>query len=538
LRSRSYGKLVIALFFALILTNYSPFDIIALSTSPSFVNQQINDPAHDIFPRDILTSKKCSAAVLTDPILNITDISGVVYSSDGKILNAALWLADKVDLINGTMAGKTVKLSSIPYNYSVLNGEDKYLNQYLRNLGMRPNGSIAFNESIVSDILIDELGPTYSFKAITHLQDRTAEIITYETPKLDDLHRWIKTLGEWNHTLAYSDFRSRIPMESNMSRFVDGSFNEPKLGKFRTDLMYRYFPNETLELGNLTVAVYSMLIDVDSVYEGGTDYMYTILADETGESKPVLVEIPHGQENGDWRLVSEINRTDSLQLGVNNISGFVDFSLDLGLLNFPQVYKIFFSTQETYEFPGEKASCTFVDITDPVVVPPPQVKMQVIPSSVTMETRQTSNMMIVVNSSTDLPSVVQFDKLNEPGLGVKFVPAKISVPPRGMETAAIEIESLENKPKNYIIQLVGNVTFPSRIISTNESFSTQNVTGIAIDTYSQVNVVDPKSYYEQFMDLSNNVNQLMKSIEALFATVTAIGAAVFAIWVKFGRQKK
>ncbi|MDF2738242.1 MAG: hypothetical protein K0S93_2102 [Nitrososphaeraceae archaeon] len=315
-----------------------------------------------------------------------------------------------------------------------------------------------------------------------------------------------------------------------------------------------------LYLTNIAV-VYDMIIDVISVYDEGTDYSVTIEWDNKTEKWYENIKQLSKQEDKHRKIKSTpLPNFSEIESDYNNNKlDYINYYLDLKQINYPSDYKIMFrtfsyinttvmgivnTTSIDENTPIEaiekrKIECNSQDVTDRAAIPPPKFEISMEPSSLTLQPGQKGEIIIKVNSSTNLNSRIIFSPQNETkGLNLEFIPSEISLPAKGKVTSTLLINSLNNTKLNNIIPIKSEIVFP-QIFKYKSSYQniteSGNNTGISLMIFPQVIVREPIPIHEQINELFTTFSLWLQNFGGIIGTVGTIATGFVTLFAFFGK---
>jgi hypothetical protein len=240
---------------------------------------------------------------------------------------------------------------------------------------------------------------------------------------------------------------------------------------------------------------YTMAVDIDSVHDAGTDYRIKMLRipNDINNSKT-------GNENLNWnwtKQVQEVSAYDRVRIlgETRNYTSFyksnnpyILFSFDLNSVNAPQKYKAVFYITDYYVM--NHRLCRLIDMTNWVIIPPPEFDVSIKPSSsIELRPNDQKTIQLQIKGDSDLQSqavlttaftrsnstsnTACYNNMNTIGnktlygnndVCLQFDPDTIAVPPSGVGTSTIYIKALQYADdKLYTFPITTNISFPSSI---------------------------------------------------------------------------
>ena len=421
-------------FIAIILFQLYPSTLTMISqqtfaSSPSFVRQEIVDATDDwIFWRgssdksqvyshqgnlvEVDKAKNISQCKIGDEFIS-PDIKSVSYISNGKTLNATVWLTSNFEEppVNDTLDPFQEELKieisetnltldeyadvniaqifdpllglNIVKNSTMLAGSPAYKVEY--------NTTQGLNELKVMEIWTIIEGKSYDF-IYSALSEEYFDYLPTVKKMLDSVK--IKMSNDKSNNNNKSQFNAGnfLLYESpQLSILYPTAWEMPKEemddDKVRSSKSKIVIFRSPFEDGGSVAPswheiTFTMAIDIDSVHDAGTDY------------RTIYSRVPYNVWTGNWsRQVQEISAYDDARVldETNNYTIFdknsqetkyILFSFDLEKINSPQRYKaVFYMTDY---FVRDRNFCRMIDTTNWVIIPPPEFSMLASPSSIVL----------------------------------------------------------------------------------------------------------------------------------------------------------
>jgi hypothetical protein len=564
-----------AYFFALIFVIQSlgyiqtpiPQQIYA-NNSPSFVRQEFVDASDDwqfwkVFSNttEVNTHKGKEAKVdiannLSECKINndfiSPDVQSVSYISNGKTLNATVWLTspfeeppsnDTVDIFQEqfkvTIAKTNLTLNEyidknminvshlfdplrdLVENSTTIDGNQAYRVVYTDKQSQLKvmqiwtiKGDKAYNSTYSA---IPDEYDNYYFAIIKNILD-TFEIESFDKETLPEIQ------SETNF-LTYEGSGIRIRYPGDWVKQEDKNVES-------TTITFRS-PFDDKREPSWHEITFSMAIDIDSVHDAGTDY------------RVVYSRIPYDVWTGNWtRQLREVSAYDKIRvLEEQNNYAFYDkvgpyilFSFDLDKINLPQQYKAVFYV--TDYFVKNHRLCRLIDTTNWVIVPPPEFSMSSSPNSVVLRPNDLKNIELQIKGNTDLESEAVLGAGNSSkDIEIDFIPNKISIPASGSGTATLQLKALDTaKPKPYTFPILANISFPTSITNRGgETFSNNRSMSLLESSNLTLTVLPAYTSEER---LSNFINAWITPIQGLWTFLAGVGAVIAPLIISLYRKKQ
>ena len=472
------------LFILIIFISYTFFLNNADAISPSFPRQVIIDGSKDWFPKNLLkapnsnfNTTQCSENNSFFP--SYPDIEEINYLSDGKFLNATIWLSSffeepkQYHNFSFTIGSPKRTNSSIDKNIvavDVKNVENKNinLNEYSQQKIFSLKKLSSFTNMEASNTLLSKI---------------LAHKVIYEYTKQNDQ---IKALKIWTiandkiYTITYLAEKERFDTYLPIVKNMINSFNIIKnnlsiLTNPLIDNNYKNYTNESLELelqypkdwkketnkNNSALVIFSppyteplfktgriivMAMDVNSGYDfRGEDYRVTLDWDPTVRNWTRLVQESKASMGEDRTLDSGeyiiLEQQKNYGGFFNKEKDYVKLSMDLSKLNFPDQYSLVFFVIDNYSNRNDTCTIDLFDMSDEVHIPPPEFSFIVSPSSISLRPGEETKLELQIkNTNAKLNSNVSLSTNITKDLDIKFTPNITSVPPSGLSTSVIYLK--------------------------------------------------------------------------------------------------
>lgn len=558
------------------------------NNSPSFVKQEILDAPDDWqlwgTPSNMVPIKTHEGQVIgVETVKDISecklgngkfvspDIESVSYVSDGKVLNATVWLTDPFEQqspsnnINYPYQEQLqVKVSNLTSpNLTVEKQASKVMGEILDPL----NNSTIDEESNSSSI-----AGTHAFKLVysaTNSEGLELKNMTYWTIKNNKLYdiTFSALQANYNHYLpiiermiksiefarTFDEYTTK-DNKSGTEQYNNSSIHTiiNPLG-IKIDYPADWKKKEVVDKENRMVIFYSpespswhnikftMALAIDSVqHHGVTDYrvIYSKNPDNDNTSNSNL-----------WtRQVLEVSAFDRGRIleEEKNYTAFykegqpyIVFSFDLSKINFPQEYRAVFYITDYFIL--HNRFCTSIDTTSWAIMPPPEFSMSTQPptSSIVLRPGEDKDIELTIKGNTHLPSEALLSNSsnnNANYVELRFTPDRISIPPSSIGTSTLHIRALDKaKPVSYNFPIVANISYPNTITNRGgESFSNSKTVSLLQSWNLTLTVVPAYTLQE---NLNNFVNSWINPISGMWTFLAGVAAVVGPLIIR-RRQKK
>jgi hypothetical protein len=278
---------------------------------------------------------------------------------------------------------------------------------------------------------------------------------------------------------------------------------------------------------------YFMSIHVHTAYDlGGPDYRSGI---EWNVSNGIWTNslYEYSPIEGDKLLDQRSKYT--VPIGQN----YVDLSLDLRHLNYPNLYDVLFYATDLYVKDGRL--CRMVDITSRVYVPPPEFSVTSIPSTVVVRPGDNAPVELEVKSNTNIKSQVFLYANASSDIQGSIIPNKVFLPPNGVVTSLLNVEVPESaKARTYTLPIVANFSIPTeaktnRFSTTGEIAYGSNTQFTAQVSNFTVTVLPPFTIQERLM---NFYTGWLSPINGIWTFLAGVGAIVAPLIIRKKRNER
>ena len=293
------------------------------------------------------------------------------------------------------------------------------------------------------------------------------------------------------------------------------------------------------------ILVYGMSFAVKSVYDTqGADYSISYSWDVLNQTwtRTVFEHSPFAQYK-----ILEVNNNYTLFSVKEKRPTYINLSLDLPTINYPDQYELVFSAYDY--FVQDFRVCPMSDITSRVYVPPPVFVISSTPSSVEMRPGEHNTVGVKLVSNADIKSQVLFSTENDQSDGnikSNFSSNNVSVPINGVVTSRLDIEALEHaEPGSYNIPITSKINItteakPRRSIFTGEITSNPSPQNFSQSSSLTVTVLPSLTLPEYLGSMVNTWGAPIKELIGIFTAIGTAGGIAYGLtrWLrKRGNQQ-
>jgi hypothetical protein len=552
--------------------------------SPGFPRQVIIDGSKDWFPKNLLKTpdSKINSTQCNENksfFSTYPDIEEINYLSDGKFLNATVWLSSFFE--------EPKQYYNFSFNKGPISKTNSSIDKNIVSLDVKnlDNKNMNLKEYTQQKIFSLKKLPSFTHMdaSRTFLSNILAHKVMYEYSKQND---HIKAIKIWTiandkiYTITYLAEKERfdyyLPSVQNIINSFDIKKNNSfTLNKPSIDDKYQTYVNESLELtlqypidwkkepskNNPSLIIFYppyteslfqtgriivMAMDVNSGYDfRGEDYRVTLDWDPMIRNWTRLVQESKASMGEDRTLDSGESLILEQQKNYggffNKEKDYVKLSMDLSKINFPDQYSLVFFVIDSYSNRSYTCNIDLFDMSDEVHIPPPEFSFIVSPSSISLRPGEDAKLELQIkNTNAKLNSYVSLSTNTTQDLDIKFIPNSTSVPPSGLSTSVIYLHAKENATdRPYTFSIKANITFPSQLTNylTNEKFNNTGGARMVKSSDVTVTILPQLKIEEKFNYL---ITTWFNPITSTYTTIITIitGLLGWSIWKRKKKNKE
>jgi len=539
--------------------------------SPLFVRQEVKDgkedwelwkgslhsfniTTHNGNPVSLDMAKNLSYCKINGKFIS-PDIESISYMSDGKTLNGTIWLTgpfreppvnDTIDTYQEAMDIKIRDENLSLQDFSLIKTSEMLgvtINtpQNVTLSGL-PAKELAYSEPYDNDRLskidiwtvrdrkvydITFSAMDYKFKKYFPIFESMINSLTIKP--LQSANKPLNTTLLNKRTYQDSDIKINYPSDWQILQ----SYNK----EGRNVVLRSPFEDSQAKEPSWHETTFTMAIDLNSVYDAGTDY------------RILYSRIPYGVWTGNWTsLTQEVSAYDKLgyigapinsSLFGNRMPYRIPFSFNLEAANSPQQYNIVFYITDHYVL-GHHL-CRLVDTTNWVIVPPPKFTMSTSPGSVILRPGQQNNIVVEIKGNTNLQSeaTLSMDN-NRNDLSTRFIPDRMSIPSSSSGTSTLHIGVFDNTtvttPTPVILPIKVNITFPNTITNRGGDTFTNNKSITLPESSNFTLTIMP--HYTSNEQLNSFVNSWITPVSGMWTFLAGIGAVIAPLIIQLYRKRR
>jgi hypothetical protein len=563
---------IIIIYLLIVQNSYEIFAVI----SPPFVRQEIIDDnndwelwngksdstiiiMHNGKKIDIKKAQIITECQIFDDYL-IPDIESISYSSDGKRLNATMWLTSpftsplsndtldiyqedfkiKISKTNGTLQDHIIEKKAQIFDptISILNENDNI--SLTNNTAYKVTYTIKRGDNIytILDILtiINKKLYEFSFTALNssfQIYNSTVQDMLNSFKIYDNYENQFanSSVNKIKNMVFYSGNGILIyyPIDWNIKERYSEKYDQYEI-IFQTP-----FEDTKKEEPSWQETTFTMALDISSVHDSGTDYRLLLKRNITN-----LNQFTWEKEFQEISAFNKYNLLEEYPYKDIIASDQIPFSLDLKSINFPETYKLIFFITNYYIYNHQL--CRLIDTTNWVLIPPPEFNTSFTPPSAELRPGDEENIEVKINGNSNVESHISFDidhKYDEM-IDTKFVSQKTTVPRNGEGTSTLKIEIPENLTVQDTIPLslpiYTNISFPNLISNRGGDIFYNNKTISLNDSATiSVSVLPPYTWEEK---LNNFTSSYITPLSVLWTFIIGVATVTVPLIVKLYRRKE
>jgi hypothetical protein len=542
--------------------------------SPSFPIQEISDKSKDFVGIQnahykITNITKCENIGNN---LHMANIQSIKYISDGKFLNATVWLSDpfsyRPNLTIFNDVNSSLNVGFYPINSNTTSQylldasiKDKEIYKYFnvienRTFVTKNNDSaygLVYNGRSSG---IDGYEKEYTKGEIGIIRDDRVIVMKFSTiPALFSSIRPIvytivdslefSTINKENFIKSdnysiYTNSKYNISMlyPSNwIIRDATISYNSysnyTEIAKF--DFVHSHYDENA---NSRAIETYSMVIDVHSTFDKGSDYIISHGWDSAFKKDGWIKSIYEISSDGHLKLLDRErniykNKNDTF---FNNNFNSIDF--DLTKANFPNQYSVYIYKQNIFDI--DNYSCMIVDQTGWLPIPPPHFSISAFPDTLELRPNDEKNVKITIHNNSSLNSEFSISNIKNSQLNMTINPSIVSLLPNGDSNINLRIKNISNNTKesiSYTIPLKLSISFPQNTTIFGENVTLTNTEGAkTVQSYFFTTTILPNL---EIKDHLNNLVEWLSPLNSVWTFLVAIGTVIIPLLIRlFSKQSK
>lgn len=545
-------------------------------TSPSFPSQEISDSINDWMPENKKTFgfgnavNKTICAILENDT-HTPDIQSVKYISDGRKLNATIWLSKSFQYnpnetawgsLESTVTFETGKLEN--QSITLEKFKDERLELITRypgpvileentkaHFGHLPAYKIVYRvdwERNFPNLQVMEIGAIDGDKLYLLEYDATSALYWYYLPQLMEILSSIQIDGTkpisekiLHNFVPYVDSSNNLTVQHPDSWHVINGSTQRVGALHELEKIVTFEPSRLRNV--FSARQYAMVMDVHSVFDEGSDYEvayeWVIGGGHALNWSKLDYEISStGHFNPIHRTYGLFRNLThdpySYRNGTIQNDYVIPFSFDLSNANYPDQYRVNILARDFF-FLGDDF-CSLVDTTGWVPFPPPHFAISASPGSLQLRPGEEGTIDLTIQSNTTLNSRITLSTESVRGLDLTLHPNETSIIPFGETSSTLHVKDISNgAPRSYPIPLKALFSFPQNttIVAKNITIAKSKGASVSQTIYLTTTILPPlgpKEYLDSLVDWLSPIN-------SVWTFLVAVGAVVIPYLVrKYSKQ--
>jgi hypothetical protein len=270
---------------------------------------------------------------------------------------------------------------------------------------------------------------------------------------------------------------------------------------------------------------YQMPIDIPSVYDYGTDYVYRLEWKPQNQTWSNTLEERNIGIGGKNKIYGPLGDAEEF-MGTDG--NHVIFLINRSMLSLPERFKIIFSTWGAFQN-DEHHWCVLTDATSFIDIPPPVFNLSV--SEIPSYIRKGETVIVPIRISSDSASnsLAQLKAVNNSNsIALNIIPedGKVNIPPYSQGDSLLEIKALDSR---YPAQVIVNasISFPSSPkLPSGAVILTPSINNISDEVRFSIGILPELGLYDY---VKNTLDTWGTAASEAIAIVAGLGGAVTAI---------
>ena len=396
------------------------------------------------------------------------DIDSVSDISDGKKLNATMWLTHNftepsiIDTVDVYPKNMQIKLFNSKFNINSLEqlkdliegSIESPVNNYNKTeenittvdntnalklvyTALNPNGLLLKNMTLLMikdnksfDITFSALNKTYnsfipdikrvinSIQFVNYANTNENKVESYKENTINIPSAKATTNNIANSTINRLDsnrFSHMIFKEIGIMMAPPNNWNKKEIvdSDGDTNLIFTSpFSDLRINRPSYHEITFTMAISIDSLQHAGvTDYRVIYSKQKSNftnnnDKWHWITDFKEVSADDKERTIDKSNSSDFFDKKYENPPTYVLFSLDLNKVNYPQQYRLLFYITDYFVI--SHLYCRLVDTTNWVMIPPPQFELSPKSNSLTLRPGENTTTEVTIKSNVDLPTQVYY----------------------------------------------------------------------------------------------------------------------------------
>jgi hypothetical protein len=283
---------------------------------------------------------------------------------------------------------------------------------------------------------------------------------------------------------------------------------------------------------------YYMLIDVHSAFDQGPDYgiTYGWFTPDFGWAKYEAEMSTNGYYRGIYSK-SDIFKNQSVAAW-ENLNHYLSMDFDLQKANFPKEYSVYIYKQNAFVIDGS-TSCYVIDITGWIPVPPPAFFISASPNTLELRPNEEKNVKITIHNNSTFKANSTVYPTKDPELNMTLNPQVISLPPGGDSNLNLKTKNKSNNTNeilSHTISLTLNTSFPQNTAIIGQNITLANTEGVNTTQVYYYGVTTlPNLGLKDYLD---HLAEWVSPLNSIWTFLVAIGVVLIPFLVRIYNKRR
>lgn len=280
---------------------------------------------------------------------------------------------------------------------------------------------------------------------------------------------------------------------------------------------------------------YTVAIDINSVFNQGTDYRIEFLYDKINSTVPKWTQVIYELSAFGGEKIISTKVYDKFPYINKN---FIEFSIDLNKISNPTNYKLLFYVTNNYVKNG--TYCRTIDYTNWVLSPPPNFNLVVSDNPISMNPGEEKDVLVNVVGKTGLQAEAELtiDK-TDPDVSLNFLSKNVTITSINNGSSLLHINVSKSKffekPKQIVFPILANISFTPTIKEQGSDIFYNNKTTFLTKTFDlTLNIERSLTFFEEVEEKIS----FLRPIGETWAILALIGAALLSLIYLIRKKKK
>jgi hypothetical protein len=280
---------------------------------------------------------------------------------------------------------------------------------------------------------------------------------------------------------------------------------------------------------------YTVAIDINSVFNQGTDYRIEFLYDKINSTVPKWTEVIYELSAFGKEKIIATKVHDKLPYINKN---FIEFSIDLNKISNPTNYKLLFYVTNNYVKNG--TYCRSIDYTNWVLSPPPIFNLVVSDNPILLNPGEEKDIIVNVVGKTGLQAEAELTIIkNDSDVSLNFISKNVTITSINNGSSLLHINVSKSKffenPKQIVFPILANISFTPTIKEQGSDIFYNNKTTFLTETFDlTLNIERSLTYFEE---IENKIS-FLRPLGETWGILAPIGAAVLSLIYLIRKKSK